>query len=157
MKCSRDINLGRGGTRDLRRHQETKLHKHSEKDGVGVLPLQSYFGPIREVSLIHAEVSSHIFLESTILPFNWEIIVPNYSSWCFLILQLLMTCSRTKAAAMSKIYCPGLLENYFRSNYRDYFSLQTDKITDITVSQQAAIMLQFFDNTQGQMRCVFLA
>ena len=35
MKCSRDINLGRGGTRDLRRHQETKLHKHSEKDGVG--------------------------------------------------------------------------------------------------------------------------
>ena len=37
MKCSHDINLGRGGTRDLRRHQETKLHKHSEKDGVGVL------------------------------------------------------------------------------------------------------------------------
>ena len=31
----RDINLGRSGTRDLRRHQETKLHKHSEKDGVG--------------------------------------------------------------------------------------------------------------------------
>ena len=25
MKCSRDINLGRGCTRDLRRHQETKL------------------------------------------------------------------------------------------------------------------------------------
>ena len=56
MKCSRDINLGRGGTRDLRRHQETKLHKHSEKDGVGVLPLQSYFGPIREESVIHAEL-----------------------------------------------------------------------------------------------------
>ena len=35
MKCSRDINLGRGGTRDLRRHQEMKLYKHSEKDGVG--------------------------------------------------------------------------------------------------------------------------
>ena len=31
MKCSRDINLGRGGPRDLRRHQEMKLHKHSEK------------------------------------------------------------------------------------------------------------------------------
>ena len=37
MKCSRD---GRVGTRDLRRNQETKLHKHPEKDGVGVLPLQ---------------------------------------------------------------------------------------------------------------------
>ena len=50
MKCSRDINLERGGTRDHRRHQETKLHKHSEKYGVGVLPLQSYFGSIREES-----------------------------------------------------------------------------------------------------------
>ena len=49
MKCSRGVNLGRGGTRDLRRHQETKLHKYSEKDGVGILPLQSYFGPKRGV------------------------------------------------------------------------------------------------------------
>ena len=29
--------------------------------------------------------------------------------------------------------------------------------TDITVTQQAAIMLRFFDNTQGQVRCVFFA
>ena len=56
MKCSCDINLRKGGTRDFRRHQETKLHKHSEKDCMGVLPLQSYFGPIREESVIHAEV-----------------------------------------------------------------------------------------------------
>ena len=62
MKCSRDINLGRGGTRDLRRHQETKLNKHSEKDGVGVLPLQSYFGPKREESVIRAEVLFTYFL-----------------------------------------------------------------------------------------------
>ena len=62
MKCSRDINLGRRGTRDLRRHQETKLHKHSEKDSVGVLPLQSYFGTIREESVIHAEVLFAYFL-----------------------------------------------------------------------------------------------
>ena len=37
LKCSRDTNLGRGGTRDLKRHQETKLHKDSENDGVGEL------------------------------------------------------------------------------------------------------------------------
>ena len=54
--------LGRGGTRDLRSHQETKLHKHSEKDGVAVLPLQSYFGPIREESVICAEVLFAYFL-----------------------------------------------------------------------------------------------
>ena len=55
MKCSCDINLGTGSTRDLRKHQETKLYKNSEKDGVGVLPLQSYFGPMREESVIRAE------------------------------------------------------------------------------------------------------
>ena len=65
MKCSRDINLGRGDTRVLRRHQETKLHKHSEKDGVGVLPRQSYFGIIREESESVQKYSSHISLEST--------------------------------------------------------------------------------------------
>ena len=37
-----------------------------------------------------------------------------------------------------------------------YFSLH-DETTDITVTQQAAIMLRFFDNTQGQVRCVFFA
>ena len=31
MKCTRVINLGRGGTRDLRRHQETKLHTQKKK------------------------------------------------------------------------------------------------------------------------------
>ena len=36
LKCSRDINLGRGG-KDLDRRQETKSHKRSEIDGEGVL------------------------------------------------------------------------------------------------------------------------
>ena len=62
MKCSRDISLGRDATRDLRRHQETKLHEHSGKGGVGILPLQSYFGPIREESVICAEVPFAYFL-----------------------------------------------------------------------------------------------
>ena len=70
VKCFRDINLGRGGTRDLRRYQETKLHKHSEKDGVGVLPLQSYFGPIREQSVIRAEVLFAYFLGEHHLAFQ---------------------------------------------------------------------------------------
>ena len=72
MKCSRDINFGRGGTRDLRIHQETKLHKHSERDGVGVLPLQSYFGPIREESVIRAEVLFAYFLGEHHLAFQFE-------------------------------------------------------------------------------------
>ena len=65
-----DINLGRSRTRDPKRHQETKLHKHTEKDGMDVLPLQSYFGPIREESVIRAEVLFAYFLGETIFPFN---------------------------------------------------------------------------------------
>ncbi len=38
-----------------------------------------------------------------------------------------------------------------------YFSNQTDETSDITVAQQAAIMLRFFDNTQGLVRYVLFA
>ena len=36
-----------------------------------------------------------------------------------------------------------------------YFSLQTDETNDISVTQQMAIMLRFFYNTLGSIRCVF--
>lgn len=72
MKCSRDISLGKGGTRDLKRHQETKLHGQSEKDSVGIMPLQSYFGPIREESVIHSEVLFGYFLGEHHLAFQLE-------------------------------------------------------------------------------------
>ena len=48
LKCSCDINLVRGGTRDLRRHQDMKLHKHSEKDGVGVLLYSPTLGQLEK-------------------------------------------------------------------------------------------------------------
>ena len=38
-----------------------------------------------------------------------------------------------------------------------YFSLQTDETTDITVTQEAAIMLRYFDNSMGKVRCIFYA
>ena len=92
MKCSHGINLERV-VLEISETSGNEITQHSEKDGVGLLPLQSYFGPIREESVTVQKYSSHISLESTILPFNWEIIVPNYSSWCFLILLLLKTLS----------------------------------------------------------------
>ena len=36
-----------------------------------------------------------------------------------------------------------------------YFSIQNDETTDISVTQQIAIMLRFFDNTLGSVRCIF--
>ena len=160
MKCSRDINLGRDGTRDLRRHRETKLLKHSVKDGVGVLPLQSYFGPIKKVSVICTEVLFAYFLREHHLAFQlgdhctklFKLMFPDSS-----IAKDFM-CSHTKATAVLKVFsqdCWKTISTAVRET--KYFSLQTDETNDITVTQQAAIMLKFFDNTQGQVKCVFFA
>ena len=35
MRCNRDISLGQGGMKDLRRHEQTTLHSRSEKACVG--------------------------------------------------------------------------------------------------------------------------
>ena len=159
LKCSRDINLGRGGTSDLRRHQEMKLHKYLEKDGVGVLPLQSYFGTIREESVIRAKVLFAYFLREHHLAFQ-------LGDHCTQLFKLMFPdssiakdfkCSRTKATAVLKVVqdCWKTISTAVRET--KYFSLQTDETTDITVTQQAAIMLRFFDNTQGQVRCVIFS
>ena len=65
-------------------------------------------------------------------------------------------CSRTKATAVLKVIaqdCWKTITTAVRETKN--FSLQTDETTNITVTQQAAIMLRFFYNTQGQVRCVF--
>ena len=67
-------------------------------------------------------------------------------------------CSHTKATDVLKVIaqdCWKAISAAVRET--KYFSLQTDETTDITVTQQAAIMLRFFDITQGQVRCVFFA
>ena len=67
-------------------------------------------------------------------------------------------CSRTKAAAVLKVIAQDCWKTISAAvRETKYFSLQTDETTDITVTQQAAILLQFFDNTQGELRCVFFA
>ena len=67
-------------------------------------------------------------------------------------------CSRTKATAVLKVIAQDCWKTISAAvRETKYFSLQTDKITVITVTQQAAIMLRFFDNTQGQARCIFFA
>ena len=140
MKCSRDINLERGGNRDLRRHQETKLYKHSEKDGVGVLPLQSYFGPIREESVIRAEVLFTYFLGERHLAFQlgdhctklFKLMFPDYS------IAKHFRCSRTKATAVLKVIiqdCWKTISAAIRET--KYFSLQ------ITLPLQNKLLICF--------------
>ena len=61
-------------------------------------------------------------------------------------------CSRTKATAVLKVIAQDCWKTISAAvRETKYFSLQTDETTDIIVTQQAAIMLGFFDNTQGQV------
>jgi hypothetical protein len=65
-------------------------------------------------------------------------------------------CGRTKATAILKVIAQdawGSIEAALKDS--KYFSLQTDETTDITVTQKMAIMLRFFDNSCGTVRCVF--
>ena len=67
-------------------------------------------------------------------------------------------CSRTKATAVLKVIAQNCWKTISAAvRETKYFSFQTDETTDITITQQAAIMLRFFNNTQEQVRCVFFA
>ena len=59
--------MGQGGTKDLKRHKQTSVHSLSEKGCVGVMPLQSYFGPIQDESIVSPEVK---FLVNITLHFS---------------------------------------------------------------------------------------
>ena len=64
-------------------------------------------------------------------------------------------CGRTKATAIVKVISQELIQDVLvRLGESKYFSLHTDESTDITVNQQCAIMLRYFDNTDGKVRCV---
>ena len=61
-----------------------------------------------------------------------------------------------KATAVLKVIAQDCWKISAAVRETKYFSLQTDETTE-SVTQQAAIMLRFFDNTQRQVRCVFFA
>ena len=128
-----------------------------EKDGVGVLPLQSYFGPIREESVICADVLFVYFLGEHHLAFQ----LGDHSTKLFKLMfpeAKDFKCSRIKATAVLKVIAQDCWKTISAAvRETKYFSPQTDETTDITITQQAAIMLRFFDNTQGQMRCIIFA
>ena len=56
-----------------------------------------------------------------------------------------------------KVVAQEVMKNLLsRLEESQFFSIHTDESTDITVQQQCAIMLRFFDNTDGRVRCTFL-
>ena len=159
MRCSRDISMAHGGVKDLRRHEHTALHSRAEQSIVGAMPLSSYFGSDRgRTAVIEAEVKFGYFIGEHHLAFN----LADHASKLFpsmfpdSAVAKEFKCSRTKATAILKVIAQDAWRSIERAlGESKYFSLQTDETTDISVTQQMAIMLRFFDNSLGVVRCVF--
>lgn len=161
VKCSRDISLGLGGTKDLKRHEQTALHGRCDRAGSSCMNLQSYFsGPPRAASIVEAEVKFGYMLGEHHLPFL-------LADHCTKLFQSMFPdsaiakafkCSRTKATAILKLIALDVLQQVKDTLQESkFFSIQVDESTDISVSQQMAVMLRLFDNTSGCVRCVFFA
>ena len=45
MRHNHDISMGQGGTKDLKRHEQTSIYSEAEK-GCVAMSLQLYFGPV---------------------------------------------------------------------------------------------------------------
>ena len=94
--------MGQGGTKDLRRHQETALHSRSEKSSVGSMSLRLYFGPVRGKQVVEAEIKFGYFLGEHHLAFR----LADHASKLY-VPQLCcgkrFKCGRTKATAVLKV------------------------------------------------------
>ena len=66
-----------------------------------------------------------------------------------------LKCGRTKPTAVVKLVAQEMSEILDCLKESQFFSIHTDEITDVSVQQQCGIMLRFFDNTDGRVRCVF--
>ena len=96
----------------------------------------SYFEPLREESVIHAEVLFTYFLGEHHLAFQ-------LGDLCTKLFKLMspyssiakdFKCSRTKATAVLKVIAQDCWKNISAAiRETKYFSLQTDETTDITV------------------------
>ena len=150
--------MAHGGVKDLKKHENTALHSRSERSTVGALPLSSYYGPVRKSAVLEAEVKFGYFLGEHHLAFN----IADHASKLFCsmfpdsAIAKEFKCGRTKATAVLKAIAEDAWES-IQNAVKDskYFSIQTDETTDLTVNQQMAIMLGFFDNSCGAVRCVF--
>ena len=125
--------------------QETKLHKHSKRCGYtasifllwankrGVCNLCrilfAYFFGVHHLAF---QLGDHCTKQ-------FKLIFPDSS------IAKDLKCSRTKATGVLKVITQDGW-NTISTGVREtkYFSLQTDETTDITVTQQAVIMLRFF-------------
>jgi hypothetical protein len=109
-------------------------------------------------SVIEAEVKFGFFLAEHYLAFN----IADHCSKLFPSLfhdsaiAKAFKCGRTKATAIVKVLALEVMKDICgRLQQSQFFSLHTDETTDITVYQQCALMLRFYDEVEGCVRCIF--
>ena len=75
--CSRDISVAYGGMKDLRKHEQTKLHKSSSSSISASSSLSTFFGsarsrpcPKRERTVVEAELKFAYFIGERYLALN---------------------------------------------------------------------------------------
>ena len=159
--CSRDISVAYGGTKDLCKHENRAVHTSGTRSVACTSALTSYFnqpGPRRMESVIEAEVKFGFFLAEHYLAFN----IADHCSKLFPSLfhdsaiAKAFKCGRTKAPAIVKVLALEVMKDICgRLQQSQFFSLHTDETTDITVYQQCALMLRFYDEVEGCVRCIF--
>ena len=102
------------------------------------MPLQSFFGPVQDESVICAEVKFGYFLGEHHLVFQladhctklFKSMFPDSS------IAKDFKCSRTKATAVLKVIAQDTLRHIIEGvKASKYFSLQTNETTDVTVTQ----------------------
>ena len=160
--CNRDVSVAYGGTKDLRKHEQTRVHQAVQKSQSGSTSLTSYFsstrGPTREQSVIEAEVKFGFFLGEHHIP----LCVADHCAKLFIsmfpdsAIAKSFKCGRKKATAVVEVVAQEVKQGILsRLEESQFFSIQIDETTDIGVNQQCGVMLRFFDNTEGKVRCTF--
>jgi hypothetical protein len=161
--CSRNVSVAYGGRKDLKKHELTSVHQAASASVTSTHSLTSYFsntpGPKREQAVVEAEVKFSYFIAEHHLAFA----LADHCSKLFPSLfpdsevAKAFKCGRTKATAIMKVVALEVMKILLcRLEESQFFSIHTDDSTDITVQQQCAIMLRFFDNEDGMVRCTFL-
>ena len=159
--CKRDISIAYGGQKDLRKHEGTNLHLSATRAVCTSGSLRNYVsssGPRRDQSVVKAEVKFSYFIGEHHL----ALAVADHCSKLFTSMfpdsniARAFKCGRTKATATVKVIAQDIMKNIVaRIGDANFFSIQIDETTDITVYEQMGIMLRYFDNTDGKVCCMF--
>ena len=95
--CTRCISLGKGGSKDLRKHEQTSLHGTWDPS-TGSSSIDTYFGPGRGASVVEAEIKFGYFLGEHHISFLVADIVRSFFALCSRILSL----PKTSGVAVQK-------------------------------------------------------